>query len=313
MVADPGWRLFVDWCDAHDRESLPATDDTVTAFLVGCPAADSTTAGRLGAIRRAHVDAGLDPPAATIRGPADRSLWRVGLDWLDVDDALVAVNMRSWDVTASSWPAGFRGRRDAALLAVAAHVPMTRAELVALPAAVMSLVEWPADQVRLQVAGVDVPAHDDPTACPACAVVRWMRTAWIAQERGRPAVREAVLRGRRDRAAGHQCRPADGVETWSRLWQVWPAIDRHGWMTDWRPMSTRAVSAVLAARQSVAALVSEPAHQVAPRFTDEDPPEVVERRVRYAGTSTDELLTRLDEEAAAADEVLRRVTEALRG
>ncbi|MGL5910636.1 MAG: hypothetical protein ACRCZP_11585 [Phycicoccus sp.] len=302
--ARTSWGLFADWCDAHGRTALPASGDTVEAFIAGCPAAEGTIANRLVVIWRVHEQRGYDTaPFGHVLDRGERFLWRIGPQWLILQDALAAV-----DVT--SWPSGFRGRRDAALLAVASHVPVTRAELVALPASAVSVVQW-ASHTVVRVADVEIWSHDDPASCASCAVVRWMRTAWIGQDRSRGAVREEMLSRRT--GSGHECRRVAGVEGWSGLWQVWPAIDRHGWVTDWRPMSPRAVSAVLAARQAPDALhrLRNKPPPIAQPDDDRDVA-VVQRRARFAETSTDDLLARLDEEAAAADEVLQRVTAALR-
>jgi hypothetical protein len=59
---DRGLHLFVDWCVATDRPSLPADPTTALRFLAACPAAPATRRRRVIAIdhhhRRPRLEAG---------------------------------------------------------------------------------------------------------------------------------------------------------------------------------------------------------------------------------------------------------------
>ena len=112
------WALFLDWCAATGRTALPADPPAVEAFLLACPAAPTTLARRLTGIDHHHTRAGLAPPARTeqirdlARGRPARPVRQV-LDPAGVDAALRALPI-------VGWTAGWFGRRDRALIVLAA-------------------------------------------------------------------------------------------------------------------------------------------------------------------------------------------------
>ena len=59
------WALFVDWCDAAEFASLPATPAVLAEFLGDNPAGDTVQRRRVSAINRHHLDAGHVPPGRT--------------------------------------------------------------------------------------------------------------------------------------------------------------------------------------------------------------------------------------------------------
>src|SRR5690606_8069445 len=143
--------------------------------------------------------------------------------WLGLPDALE--RCPRW-----GWPAGFRGRRDAFVLTAAAH-GLTRRMLTRIR---------PAD-LRIQppaVGGRDLVVDDDPRRCPACALTRWLRVIGVAHRWGRLAVKEHLVLSSDQRGAEHDCH-GDLADDWQQVWQLVPAIDQWGWLTDWRPLSTR--------------------------------------------------------------------------
>jgi hypothetical protein len=341
----PAWDLFADWCAANRRCPLPADADTLAAFTAAVPAATSTQAGRLRVLRRVHHDAGHRFPDVGQDRDGDSQgrrrvrLWRTGPDWLTLPDALTAIDT-------AGWPAGQRGRRDAFLLVLAARTCLTRRDLRRLRPADLGL-SGPAGSppesggaggdpgrrdtppgTTITVADATITATDHPGACQACASTRWLRTAALAHHRSRAAVREHFLRPPQHHegtaeplgmaGAGHDCaRPVD--PGWREAWQLLPAIDQHGWITDWRPMSTRAITAVIAARQTTTSwnppvpappLLAGPTIEQ-PRPEGDDGPPPPSRPGRWDDTTTDDLLRLLDEHTDAADEILGRIDTAL--
>ncbi len=52
------WALFADWCTAADHNALPASADTVLAFLTELPAGPATIGRRIEAIDNTHLQVG---------------------------------------------------------------------------------------------------------------------------------------------------------------------------------------------------------------------------------------------------------------
>ncbi|WP_235687069.1 hypothetical protein [Tomitella gaofuii] len=110
------WALFIDWCAATDTAALPAAPATLAEFLAEHPATPATQRRRMSAINHAHTLCGLPAPG---RSEPIREI-------LDARRAarLAALRHRADEVMAllpaSGWPCGLFGRRDAALLALAA-------------------------------------------------------------------------------------------------------------------------------------------------------------------------------------------------
>ena len=195
---------------------------------------------------------------------------------------------------------GFRGRRDAWLLVLLGEVGLTRRAATQVTTSDIRLTE-----TGLLLAGHEVPTAAQPLACPRCAATRWIRAAILAQDWGRASLRAAFM-SESPTPAEHDCE-TPLPPNWNEIWELLPAVDRHGWTAPWRPMSLRSVSAVLAYRQA-ATMVSQPEE---PRGSEiEDCYEVPEPSP-WRNLSMDELLERLDEQMAATDEVLRRVEAAV--
>ncbi|MCD7052816.1 hypothetical protein LRS58_19045 [Rhodococcus sp. BH2-1] len=110
------WALFIDWCAAADRPSLPATPEVLASFLHEHPAAAATQRRRVSAINSVHRDHGLLPP-----GRSD--IVRRRLDTARaarLDRLAAALRQRALKLPTTGWPAGLFGRRDALLLILAA-------------------------------------------------------------------------------------------------------------------------------------------------------------------------------------------------
>lgn len=110
------WALFTDWCTATDTTALPAAVETLAAFLAEHPATPATQRRRMSAINHAHTSEQLPAPgrSAPIRELLDaRRAARLTHMQEKVDDVVAALPV-------SGWPHGLFGRRDAALLTLAA-------------------------------------------------------------------------------------------------------------------------------------------------------------------------------------------------
>lgn len=110
------WRQFAFWCSAAERRALPAATLTVAEFLADNPGKPATQAGRLTAINRAHQASDLPAPgrAEAIRQALDESRARRIARLRNQVDELLA-QIPSW-----GWPGGLAGRRNAAILTLAA-------------------------------------------------------------------------------------------------------------------------------------------------------------------------------------------------
>lgn len=110
------WALFADWCAAVDAVSLPASPETVAAFLDDNPAGVEASLRRVAAINRVHRDAS-EPEPGTV------TAIRLRLDQARsqrVARRRTAVAAVVPTLPTSGWPAGLFGRRDALILTLCA-------------------------------------------------------------------------------------------------------------------------------------------------------------------------------------------------
>lgn len=61
-TADPDWVLFSDWCEAHDRQPLPASTETTRAFLADLRMSKAVQRRRIRSIADTHLSLGLLDP-----------------------------------------------------------------------------------------------------------------------------------------------------------------------------------------------------------------------------------------------------------
>jgi site-specific recombinase XerD len=130
------FRIFKAWCDGKGVPALPASPETVAAFLAaeaGGGVKPSTLSRRVAAIRYAHKLAGVETPTdaegvkATMRG-----IRRTFGGTRNKKAPAVAGKMLGMVATA---PKGLAGLRDRALLLVGFAGAFRRSELVALDVA----------------------------------------------------------------------------------------------------------------------------------------------------------------------------------
>lgn len=106
------WALFADWCAAADAVPMPASPETVAAFLHDNPAGNQTSLRRVAAINRVHRDA-HEPEPGTVTAIRLR-LDRVRSHRIAGRRTFVAAIVPTLPTT--GWPVGLFGRRDALIL-----------------------------------------------------------------------------------------------------------------------------------------------------------------------------------------------------
>lgn len=180
------FRLFEVYCDGKGVGSLPASPETVAAYVAAeaKTAKPSTIGRRVAAIRYAHKLAGLETPTdaeavkATVRGV------RRTLGTAKVKKApAVAAKLRGM-VAAPA--AGVAGPRDRALLLLGFAGAFRRSELVALDVADVAptdegmLVTIRRGKTDQEGAGRSIAIPRGDVACPVEALRAWLDAAGIA-------------------------------------------------------------------------------------------------------------------------------------
>lgn len=184
------WELFIDWCQTNAATPIPATSSTVLAFLHDCPAAPATQALRVRAITVAHTltcqvapertTAILDVLRGRPRRPDPRILFPTG----HVDRLLATLPVHGWT-------AGWFGRRDRALLALAD----TGVSYRTLARLTVGNVLWTSAGVAISPEDsdpIELAAGSDPTVCRPCALVLWIRALQLAVSGATITVARAV-------------------------------------------------------------------------------------------------------------------------
>src|SRR5246127_4398433 len=179
-------RLFKAGCEAKGVSSLPASPETVAAFLAaetGNGTKPSTLARRVAAIRYAHKLSHLDTPTdseavkATLRGIRRT----VGAARVRKAPA-VAAKVRAMVALA---PPGLKGQRDRALLLLGFAGAFRRSELVALDVADIAetetglLVTIRRSKTDQDGEGVTIAIARGDVACPARSLREWLDAAGI--------------------------------------------------------------------------------------------------------------------------------------
>jgi site-specific recombinase XerD len=179
------FRIFKAWCDGKGVSALPASPETVAAFLASDSKTvkPSTLGRRVAAIRYAHKLAHLDTPTdseavkATLRGI--RRTFGVA----KVRKApAVATKMQSMVALA---PDRLSGLRDRALLLLGFAGAFRRSELVALDVADITeaktglLVTIRRSKTDQEGEGITIAIARGDIACPARALREWLDAAGI--------------------------------------------------------------------------------------------------------------------------------------
>lgn len=294
------WALFCDYTAAVGQPALPTTLAALTGFLTQVPARAGTRGRRVAAIAAAHRHAGYLFEHPTPARPADQP----GGDQPNTDpdpgQMIAACPTRGW-------PHGFTGRRDGFLIVLTRVLGHTHTHARRIqPADLSTSTDHRGDGagVGWRVAGRVVPASADPRTCPSCAVTRWLEILGIADGLGRGSARMHLATAHAPTPRGTHRHTVAGPPRWRQAAQLLPAIDRHGWIDDYQPLSTRAIHTRLTLAGN-RALDPEPGHAGTHTRPHPEPAQPA-RRTRPAAT-LDEALTILDQVAHDADTLNRRI------
>ncbi|WP_144801684.1 hypothetical protein [Curtobacterium sp. BH-2-1-1] len=230
------WGRFVAWCEASGRQSLPATAATIEQFLTLFPGSASTQRLRRRAIRAHHLAAGFPDPMPTV----EARVWprtEAG-DQAAVGEVLAAIPKYRY-------PVGLRGRRDAFLTVLLGILHLSREQARTITPADVAMTS------TIRIRGQVVPSSDDPAACAACAVTRWLRIIGPVWSGFRGDVIRLLdpTKGTLDR---HDCeQPVPGE--WHRAEQLLLPLDVHGWARTGVILSGRSMTSIIPARRTAAA------------------------------------------------------------
>ena len=160
------WALFTDWCTATNKVPLPADWATVAAFTAGCPGAPATIRRRLAAIAHHHRVAGYPAPTDPARDQPAPS--REVIDPSQVD-------MLMHLLPSHGWLGGLFGRRDRALLTLAAATTIPYRQVPRLTVAALHIADGVATVTDSRGTAHVIEAAADPVLCGPCTLVRWRR------------------------------------------------------------------------------------------------------------------------------------------
>jgi site-specific recombinase XerD len=180
---------FRAWCDSEALEDLPASPETVAAFLAA--QADlgrkvATIEQRVAAIRWAHEARGLEPPTNSKLVRSTMQGIRRELGTAPTRKVPVTVE-RLAAMVAHTEPATLKGLRDRALLLFGFASALRRSELVALSfedleptdrGLVVTLRRSKTDQEARSHQRA-IPFGRNPELCPVKALLAWLKAAGI--------------------------------------------------------------------------------------------------------------------------------------
>ena len=227
------WALFSDWCTATERIPLPADWATVGAFTVACPGAPATVRRRFSAIAHHHRAAGQPLPIDP-KQQADFPAREL------IDPNQVETLMRL--LPSSGWTAGLFGRRDRALLTLAAQTTIPYRQLTRLTVADLLIVDGVATITDHRGKAHTVEAAVDPVLCGPCALVRWRRV--LDTEVQHKSVK-TLLKDAEVVTAGshHPCRNAKPIDDKTLDAPLFPPINQWGHLPlPIRPLSPHSTS-----------------------------------------------------------------------
>jgi len=159
------WALFADWCTATGHDPLPTDAAALEAFERGCPAAPATQRRRRNAIDYHHHMAGY-PPLTEPRGPSTPMRPRTPIDPDQVAWALRLLPSHGWTM-------GLFGRRDRALIVLAAHTAVPYRQLARISLGQIHVTGGTATVADQHGRVIELQATKDPVLCGPCALTRW--------------------------------------------------------------------------------------------------------------------------------------------
>jgi site-specific recombinase XerD len=184
------WDDFEQFCDDEQRQSLPATPETIALYISAL--ADegmkaSTISRRLAAISKAHAAAGFPSPTS-MRNAVVAEVWQGIKRTIGTAQTQKAAATVDYIKTMLAYvPDSLAGKRDRALLLVGFAAALRRSELVALAVDDVQFVpegitvtvrSSKTDQERAgETIGVALGSSSD--TCPVKALKMWMRVGKI--------------------------------------------------------------------------------------------------------------------------------------
>lgn len=259
--------LWQDWCKATRHDPADTSPAALDRFSAQVPGTNPTL----------------------VRRPSPRDPWTVpDRRWAPVDTSLARC-------PAYGWPIGVTGRRDAWLIVATRVLHLRRSHAVGL-----RIHDLPALLDRL-------PEPDHGRPCLRCVAHRWLEVVQTYEQWSRSAVRGKIHSrppGTWSPAIIGSAVPCDDscahlstlLAAIPRHTVVSPAIDRHGWWTHWRPLSPRALTAIMSSRCDAYAAV--------PPIADADPMDLFRPPAREFNDTT---FDRLDAAIDAADALNNRL------
>jgi len=227
------WSLFTDWCTATNHTSLPADWATITAFTAGCPGAPATIRRRLAAIGHHHRAAGQLPPTdpAGTPGPPPREL---------IDPGQVDMLMRL--LPSNGWTTGLFGRRDRALLTLAAQTTIPYRQLPQLTVGQLNIADGTASITDHRGTAYVVESAADPVLCGPCALVRWRRV--LDTEATHKRVKKLLKDAEEVTSASHHpCQAPKPIDDRTLEVPLYPPINQWGHLPlPIRPLSPHSTS-----------------------------------------------------------------------
>ena len=227
------WALFTDWCTATNNTPLPADWAAITAFTVGCPGAPATIRRRRAAIAHHHRAAGHPAPADPALEPAApaREL---------IDPGQVDMLMRL--LPSHGWTGGLFGRRDRALLTLAAVTIIPYRQLPGLTVAQLHIADGFATITDHRGVAHVIEATTDPMVCGPCTLVRWRRVldAEVLHKSVKTLLKKA---GEVTGASHHPCRSPKPIDPRTLEAVLFPPINQWGHLPlPIRPLSPHSTS-----------------------------------------------------------------------
>lgn len=191
------WLAFARWCAEHDQVSLPASGETVAAYMTDRAGlvsesgdyayAPSTISRWVTSINVQHHNAGLPQPgslaevkrtlAGIRRGHVRPTRRMAPLLLEDLKKVLLGIDM-------NGFPQGILGHRDSALLVMGFAGAFRRSELASRTIGDVAVHTEDGLHVRLLTSKTDqegrgavkgLPFGANPLTCPPCAFLRWVR------------------------------------------------------------------------------------------------------------------------------------------
>lgn len=161
------WARWTDWATARGYDACPADPLAIMAYLAAHTGSTSTKRGWVSAINHHHRAAGYPPPgrAAAVKAAWTTARHRAQRDRVDE----VIATLPEW-----GWPQGLFGRRDAAILVLAA-AGLPHSTIAALRHSDIVLASDCVMVGPQPLAVLD--ERDDPDRCPVAIIDRWLTAA----------------------------------------------------------------------------------------------------------------------------------------